>query len=311
LSLSGTPIENSLSDLWSQMQFINPDILLDYPKFKKMYQDPIQLHKDEAALDELKKLLNPFILRRTKKDVLNDLPDMEEFIHYCEMEEDQKTLIETEKSKARNSLIEMINEDKAGLKINILNALMKLRQMANHPQIVDKNSDISSCKYIEVTNTIDTLVKAKNKMLIFSSFVSHLDIYAKFCEENGISYQKLTGSDHVDKRRQAVDCFNNDEDCFVFLISIKAGGTGLNLTAASYVLILDPWWNPFIEEQAKARAHRIGQKQNVTVIKFITKDTIEEKILTLQSGKLKLATDFMEETDVVDLDDDVLSLLLN
>lgn len=310
VSLSGTPIENSLADLWSQMQFINPDILLSYGQFKKMYQDPIEKERDEKAIIELKQLLHPFILRRTKKEVLTDLPDTEEQIYYCNMEDDQRKLLEAEKSKARNTLLNA-TEDIEHSKIHVFNALMRLRQLSNHPKLVDAESEVSSCKYIEVTNTIDTLVKGENKVLIFSTFLGQLDIYKAYLESNNIGYSILTGAHNAKQRTKAVDDFQNEESCKVMLISITAGNTGLNLTAANYVILLDPWWNPFIEEQAKGRAHRIGQLRQVTFIKYITKDTIEEKILSLQERKLKLSMDFMDERAMPEFDKETLGYLLS
>jgi SNF2 family DNA or RNA helicase len=291
------------------MQFINPDILLTYPQFKKMYQDPIEKEKDEKSINELKQLLGPFILRRSKKDVLKDLPDMEEQIYYCEMEDDQRKLIDAEKSRARNTLLGA-QDPSTVTKFHVFNALMKLRQLANHPKLVDSNSNVESCKFIEVSNTIETLVKSDNKLILFSSFIGQLEIYKSYLETNEINYSMLTGDMDAKKRKKAVDDFENNGNCKVMLISIKAGGTGLNLTAANYVLLLDPWWNPFIEEQAKARAHRIGQERKVTVIKFITKESIEEKILSLQERKLKLAADFIDEKSMPDFDEDTLKFLL-
>jgi SNF2 family DNA or RNA helicase len=310
VSLSGTPIENSLADLWSQMQFINPDILHTYPKFKKMYQDPIEKFKDQDALSELKTLLNPFILRRKKSDVLNDLPDLDEVIHYCEMEEDQASLIEKEKSKARNFILGLDQSKTGELKFHVFAALIRLRQLANHPRLMDDSFTESSSKFIEVTNSISSLLKSNNKLILFSSFKGHLNIYKEFLENEGISYSMITGDTTSENRMKAVDYFNNNEDCKIILISIKAGGTGLNLTSANYVFLLDPWWNPFIEEQAKARAHRIGQTRKVTVIKFITSDSIEEKILLLQNNKLELVQDFLEETTLANIDMEMISELL-
>ncbi len=311
ISLSGTPIENSLADLWSQMQFINPDILLSYPQFKKMYQDPIEKERDEKAIVELKQLLHPFILRRTKKEVLTDLPDTEEQIYFCEMDDEQRKLVESEKSKARNTLLGGEDENAPQNKIHVFNALMRLRQLANHPKLVDENSTVESCKYIEVTNTLDTLVKGDNKVLIFSTFLGQLEIYKSYLETNKIGYSILTGAHNAKQRAKAVDDFQNESACKIILISITAGNTGLNLTAANYVILLDPWWNPFVEEQAKGRAHRIGQLRQVTFIKFITKDSIEEKILSLQERKLKLSMDFMDERSMPEFDKETLGYLLS
>ena len=310
LSLSGTPIENSLADLWSQMDFINPDILHTYAHFKKHYQDAIEKNKNEEVLAELKKLLSPYILRRTKGEVLKDLPDLEEQIFYSVLPPEQSKLIEGEKSKARNALLN-INEGEQVGKLQIFNALMRLRQLANHPKLVDVESKVESGKYEDITNTIETLAKSGNKILVFSSFKSHLALYEDFLRSNAISFVVLTGDSSSGAREKAVHQFNEEPNCLVFLISLKAGGVGLNLTSANYVLLLDPWWNPFAEKQAIARAHRIGQKQNVTVIRFIAKDTIEEKILQLQSNKLLLSDQMIDEQMIPEMSEDTLSYLLS
>ena len=294
ISLSGTPIENSLADLWSQMQFINPDILGNYGFFKKHYRDPIEKDRDEQAIEELRQLLQPFILRRTKEEVLDDLPELNEQIFYSEMSEEQKKWSEREKSKARNELLFSEEAGEGANKLRVINALMRLRQLANHPLLVDKDSDIKSGKFEDVTNTLEALVASGHKTIVFSSFVKHLEIYEDWLNERKIDYCKLTGEDSTSARKTAVDSFMNDKSKLVFLMSIKAGGVGLNLTEASYVIILDPWWNPFVERQAIARAHRIGQQNKVSVLRFISKDSIEEKILKLQETKMKLAGDFID-----------------
>jgi len=312
ISLSGTPIENSLADLWSQMQFINPDILGDYDFFKKHFQDPIQKNRDESAISELRQLVAPFILRRTKSEVLKDLPDLDEQILYSEMDEEQAKWFEREKSKARNQLLVEAQETDGNVnKIMVLNTLMRLRQLANHPLLLESDSKISSGKFADVTNTIESVVKAGHKILVFSGFVKHLEIYETYLKKEGLSYSKLTGEDSQTERKNAVEKFNEDPDCKVFLMSIKAGGVGLNLTSASYVLILDPWWNPFVERQAVARAHRLGQQNKVTVIRFIAKDSIEEKILKLQIEKLHIAEQFVDVGDIPTLDKADLTYLLD
>ena len=312
ISLSGTPIENSLADLWSQMQFINPDILGDYNFFKKHFQDPIQKDRDESAISELRQLVAPFILRRTKSEVLKDLPDLDEQIFYSEMDEEQAKWFEREKSKARNLLLVEAQDTEGSVnKIMVLNTLMRLRQLANHPLLLESDSKISSGKYADVTNTIESVVKAGHKILVFSGFVKHLEIYESYLKKEGLSYSKLTGEDSQNDRKNAVEKFSEDPECKVFLMSIKAGGVGLNLTTASYVLILDPWWNPFVERQAVARAHRMGQQNKVTVIRFIAKDSIEEKILKLQVEKLHMAEQFVDVGDIPNLDKADLTYLLN
>lgn len=309
VSLSGTPIENSLADLWSQMEFINPDILGTYPSFKKVFQDAIEKYKDEEAMTELKKMLSPFILRRTKKEVLLELPDVEEQIILSEMTEEQKKLSETEKSKARNMILSSEYDHK--MKFHVLAAILKLRQLANHPALVDGESVLSSGKYEDITNTVETLLAGDNKMLIFSSFISHLNLIEKYLIDKKINYSRLTGEENAKEKKRAEDVFQNNEMCSVMLISLKAGGVGLNLTAANYVLILDPWWNPYPEEQAIGRAHRIGQNNKVTVIRFISKDSIEEKIMRLQEKKMELVDNFMDFDAMPKFDEATILELLN
>jgi len=288
ITLSGTPIENSLDDLWSQMQFLNPDLLGTFAFFTKYFKIAIEKHKDETLISELKNLINPYILRRTKEQVAKDLPPISEQIFLSEMSVKQKAFYEQEKSNARNALLHL-SENESANKINVLNALMKLRQISNHPKLVDKTLDYDSGKFEDVVAYLETLIKSKQKVLLFSTFVQHIEIYTDWCTNNKIGFCKLTGETKTSERENEVNVFQNNPDKLLFFISLKAGGVGLNLTAASYVVLLDPWWNPFAENQAIARAHRIGQKQNVTVVRFIAKDTVEEKILLLQKKKKELA----------------------
>jgi non-specific serine/threonine protein kinase len=288
ITLSGTPIENSLNDLWSQMQFINPDLLGTFAFFTKYYKIPIEKNKDETLVSELKNLINPYILRRTKEQVAKDLPPVSEQIFLSEMSIKQKAFYEQEKSNARNSLLHL-SEDEPVNKLNVLNALTKLRQISNHPKLIDANSAYDSGKFEDVVAYLETLIKSKKKVLLFSSFVQHIDIYTEWCTKNKVGFCKLTGETATTARENEISVFQNNPDKLLFFISLKAGSVGLNLTAASYVVLLDPWWNPFAENQAIARAHRIGQIQNVTVVRFIAKDTVEEKILLLQKKKKELA----------------------
>ncbi len=298
ISLSGTPIENSLNDLWSQMQFVNPDILGDFKFFTSYFKIPIEKNQDFDKIEELKTIVNPFILRRTKEQVLDDLPELTEQIVYCEMETEQEKWYESEKSKARNELLKI---DFANNRINVLNVLMKLRQLSNHPKIVDKSSEFESGKFITVTNYIQTLLQSGQKMLIFSSFVKHLELYENWCKDNKINFCKLTGDTKISERENQIQQFQENSDMKIFFISLKSGGVGLNLTSASFVLLLDPWWNPFAEKQAIARAHRIGQLNKVNAIRFISKNTIEEKIILLQEKK-KLLSDSILELDNIPSD---------
>jgi len=293
ISLSGTPIENSLDDLWSQMQFINPNILGSYAFFAENYKFPIEKKQDENSLLELKNLIAPFILRRTKEQVLKDLPELSEQIFYCEMEPEQEKLYEEEKSKARNSLLK--TDGSAVDKISIINTLMRLRQLSNHPKMIDSKSEMDSGKYIAVTRYLETLVQSNQKTIIFSSFVSNLNFYKNWCKENKIDFCELTGETALADREYQVSRFQNQEKPLLFFISLKAGGVGLNITKASYVVFLDPWWNPFSEKQGIGRAHRIGQMNKVNVVRFIAKNTVEEKIIRLQESKKLLADSLLDE----------------
>jgi SNF2 family DNA or RNA helicase len=288
ITLSGTPIENSLDDLWSQMQFINPDLLGTFAFFKKYFKIPIEKNKDETLVSELKNLIHPYILRRTKEQVAKDLPPVSEQVFLSEMSIKQKAFYEQEKSTTRNALLHL-SENEPVNKLNVLNALMKLRQISNHPTLVDSKLDYESGKFLDVVAYLETLIKSKQKVLVFSTFVQHIEIYADWCKKNKVDFCKLTGETKTAERENQVTVFQNNPEKLLFFISLKAGGVGLNLTAASYVVLLDPWWNPFAENQAIARAHRIGQQKNVTVVRFIAKDTVEEKILLLQKKKQELA----------------------
>ena len=294
IALSGTPIENSLDDLWSQMQFINPNILGTYNFFVENFKIPIEKKKDENSLCELKNLIQPYILRRTKEQVLKDLPELTEQVYYCDMDPEQEKLYEKEKSKARNFLLK--TDGSSPDKISIINTLMKLRQLSNHPKMVDEESEIDSGKYIAVTNYLENLVKARQKAIIFSSFVTNLNFYTSWCKENNIHFCEITGETAASKREQQVNLFQEKEEPLLFFISLKAGGVGLNITKASYVLFLDPWWNPFAEKQGVGRAHRIGQLNKVNVIRFISKNTVEEKIIKLQENKKLLSDSLLEES---------------
>jgi len=298
MALSGTPIENSLDDLWSQMQFINPDILGTYNFFAENFKIPIEKKQDENSLSELKNLIQPYILRRTKEQVLKDLPELTEQIYYCDMDPEQEKLYEKEKSKARNFLLK--TDGSSPDKISIINTLMKLRQLSNHPKMADQESEIDSGKYNAVTNYLESLVKENQKTIIFSSFVTNLSFYTTWCKENKIAFCEITGETPAKKREQQVNLFQENENPLLFFISLKAGGVGLNITKASYVLFLDPWWNPFAEKQGVGRAHRIGQLNKVNVIRFISKNTVEEKIIKLQENKKLLSDSLLEESYIND-----------
>ncbi|PID92678.1 MAG: hypothetical protein CSA96_02030 [Bacteroidetes bacterium] len=295
LVLTGTPIENSLTDLWSQINFVNPGLLGSLSFFRNSFVHPIEKWQDEAREEKLKQLIRPFVLRRTKMEVAKELPALHEQVCFCDMSDAQRRLYDEEKSRARNAILENIGEvgmDQSS--IMLLQALTRLRQIANHPALLeDEEEGLDSGKFTEVLRNVENVVAEGHKVLIFSSFVRHLELFRKVFEERGLHYAWLTGSQTRRQRDEAVRDFQENERCRLFLISLKAGGTGLNLTAAGYVFILDPWWNPAAEMQALNRAHRIGQENKVFVYRFISSDTIEEKIQRLQSRKKKLADSFI------------------
>jgi SNF2 family DNA or RNA helicase len=294
LVLTGTPIENSLSDLWAQFNFLNPGLLGNLGFFQSEFQYPIERKSDENKRDRLQQLIAPFLLRRTKSQVAKELPPLTEQIIHCNLVDVQESLYEREKSKARKLVLENIN--RLGLKratMQILQSLMKLRQIANHPVLADDTYVAGSGKFEEVLRNLQVLHNEGHKALIFSSFVKHLELVADWFNEQGINYAMLTGK--TSNREKVVEEFQSNPDCPFFLVSLKAGGVGLNLTAASYVFMLDPWWNPAAERQAINRAHRIGQDKHVMVYRFISRNTLEEKILKLQEKKTELADIFVNE----------------
>lgn len=295
ISLSGTPIENSLSDLWSQMQFINPDLLGGFSFFKREFITPIEKGQDEEKKDRLRKLVKPYLLRRTKEEVAKDLPPLTTKLFYSEMASEQKKRYEKEKSAARNYLLENYDANNPQYRIIVLQSLTRLRQIVNHPSLVYADFKKESGKYTDVLEHLQVIHKGGHKALIFSSFVKYLELFKTDFETKQQAYSWLIGSQTAKQRQQNIQQFMEDPAVQSFLISIKSGGTGLNLTAADYVFILDPWWNPTIEQQAIARAHRIGQEKKVMAVKFITKDSIEEKILLLQEKKKQLAEDIIGE----------------
>lgn len=311
LILTGTPLENSTMDLWSQMNFINPGLLGTQTYFKNEFLQPIEKKGDEKKLSKLHTTIKPFILRRHKSQVATDLPEKVESIQYCNLSNDQEKEYEQVKSYYRNKILE--NIETAGLNKSqflLLQGLTKLRQIANHPKMVDPAYAGSSGKMESVLHMLSTGMTEGHKILIFSQFVKHLALLSAHLKEMNVDFAYLDGS--TKNRQGEVERFQEQEELKVFLISLKAGGLGLNLTKADYVFILDPWWNPAIEAQAVDRAHRIGQENKVFTYKFISRNTVEEKIIALQSKKKKLAADLIttEESFVKSLSkDDIASLL--
>ncbi len=311
LILTGTPLENSTMDLWSQMHFINPGLLGDAKYFKNQFQLPIEKKGDIDKTKRLNAIVKPFVLRRQKSQVAKDLPEKFENIKYSQMSETQEAYYEEVKSSFRNEIMGTIGK-KGAKKSNLLllQGLSKLRQIANHPKMVDPDYTGDSGKMEDIHYMLEEALSEGHKVLIFSQFVKHLSLVRSHLEDQNIPYAYLDGS--TQNRQGEVERFQNNPDLKVFLISLKAGGLGLNLTEADYVFLLDPWWNPAVEAQAVDRAHRIGQSRSVFTYKFITRNSVEEKILKLQRNKLKLATDLIhiEESFVKQLSNSDISELL-
>ncbi|MCB0750779.1 MAG: DEAD/DEAH box helicase, partial [Ignavibacteriae bacterium] len=292
LCLTGTPIENNLTELWAQMAFLNPGLLGSYKKFSDTFVKTIAKENDQSTIKLLQQTIYPFILRRTKDVVAQDLPEKTEAVHYCEFEKDQEKVYNFWKESIRAEILKEIDEKgikKSGFKV--LEGLLRLRQICNHPSLVDKNYNKKSAKFEEFKVMLSEVIEEGHKVLVFSQFVKMLDLMQMHLDKEGIKYELLTGS--TQKRDEHVKNFKENSDIKVFLISLKAGGFGLNLTEADYVFHYDPWWNPAVEMQATDRTHRIGQNKNVFVYKFITKNSIEEKILRLQAKKQKMVQEII------------------
>jgi SNF2 family DNA or RNA helicase len=265
--------------------------------FKREFVVPIEKNTDPEKKEKLQQFIQPFVLRRTKNQVAKDLPDKSESVIYCDMTDEQKSIYEEEKSKIRNSIMETIESSDEKPTILAIEGLNRLRQIANHPVLIDDNYLAESGKFDEITRNIENLIAEKHKVLIFSAYVKHLKLFADYLKQKHHTFSMLTGS--TQNREQVIHNFQQAEDNFVFLIQIKAGGVGLNLTAADYVFIIDPWWNPAVEEQAINRTHRIGQDKKVMVYRFISSDTVEEKIQQLKAKKSRLADSFINTEQAV------------
>lgn len=290
LVLTGTPVENSITDLWSQMNFLNPGLLGNFTFFSEKFVIPIEKNGNEMQRNRLQKIIDPFILRRTKEQVAKDLPEKYEQVYYCEMTEEQEQIYEATKAKYRNQILKSVTE--FGLnksKLQILKGLMMLRQIANHPLLVNDEYLGHSGKFDEIIRKLEIALAENHKVLIFSQFVKQLHIFKKYLDDKSVQYCYIDGTYSAKQRQAEVNKFQKEKSAGVFLISLRAGGVGLNLTEADYVFIVDPWWNPAVERQATDRSYRIGQTKNVFNYKFITRGTVEEKILTLQKRKLELA----------------------
>ncbi|WP_201985917.1 DEAD/DEAH box helicase [Hymenobacter rubidus] len=298
LILTGTPVENSTMDLWSQMSFINPGLLGTQAFFRKEFLKPIEKNQDEGRTRRLHALIKPFILRRHKAQVAKELPEKTEQLSYCPMTDEQAHAYEETKSFYRNKILRNLDEHgPASTQFLLLQGLTRLRQIANHPRLADEHYTHESGKLREVLRMIRNVVAEGHKVLVFSQFVQHLALVRAALDERQLPYAYLDGATR--DRPAEVARFQDDEALKIFLISLKAGGVGLNLTAADYVFILDPWWNPAVEAQAVDRAHRIGQQRPVFTYKFITQGTVEEKILALQRRKLALVSELIATDEAV------------
>ena len=296
LTLTGTPIENNTFDLYAQMHFVNPGLLGNSRSFKDNFSTPIDKDGDKNRAEELRRIINPFIIRRTKEHVAKELPAKTEEILYCSMEKEQQKVYEAYRNKYRDMLMGKIEAD--GLeksKIYVLAGLMKLRQICDSPELLpdEENYGSASIKVDELMRNINEKT-GNHKIVVFSQFVGMLSLIRKQLDETNISYEYLDGKSSTVKRKNSVEHFQTDDLCRVFLISLKAGGTGLNLTAADYVFIVDPWWNPAVETQAIDRCYRIGQDKKVFAYRMICKDTIEEKIINYQNKKRAVAADIIQ-----------------
>lgn len=294
LVLTGTPIENSLKDLWAQFHFLQPDLLGEEAAFARRFIAPIRQGASPME-NRLRQLIAPFILRRSKHEVAPELPPLTEEMIHCSMTDEQSALYEQEKNSLRNILLQFNGQQEHHQSLTVLNGISRLRQLACHPSMILPDFTGSSGKLEHIIDTFETLRSEGHKVLIFSSFVKHLELIATAFRERQWAYALLTGSST--NRPEEIARFTQTEEIQAFLISLKAGGVGLNLTQADYVFIIDPWWNPAAEAQAIARAHRIGQDKQVIAYRFITQNSIEEKIIQLQEDKRKLAATFITDSN--------------
>jgi len=295
LVLTGTPIENNTIELWSQFAFLNPGMLGSQRYFQTRFATPIEKKGDKETAAFLQKLVQPFLLRRTKEQVADELPPKSESIFYASMTAAQANLYNYWRDYYRAAVLQNLKTKGLGRsRFVVLEGLVKLRQIACHPQLIEPNTDRDSGKFNAMMEQLREIIAEGHKVLIFSQFVKMLTIMRKQLDAENIAYTYLDG--RTRNREAKVQQFQENEDIPLFLISLRAGGTGLNLTAADYVFHFDPWWNPAVEMQATDRTHRIGQKRHVFVYKFITQGTVEEKVLQLQTRKKKLV-DSLISTD--------------
>jgi non-specific serine/threonine protein kinase len=299
LCLSGTPLQNNTFDIYAQMNFLNPGMLGSVEFFKQEFSIPIDKFGEKEQKDHLRKLLYPFMLRRTKEQVAKDLPEKQEMVLFCEMGDEQRKIYEAFRNDYRDKILGVVdNQGIQKSQLTILQGLMKLRQICDSPSIIKDEEKFPnvSVKLEEIGREITENI-SNHKALVFSQFLGMLALIKERLTELGVDYEYFDGSSTVLERERAIQRFQNDESCRVFLISLKAGGVGLNLTAADYVYIVDPWWNPAVEQQAIDRTHRIGQTKNIFAYRMICTDTVEDKILKLQDRKRSLARELITDDE--------------
>jgi len=296
LALTGTPLENHLGELWSLFRAISPGMLGSWERFKERFAGPIEKRRDADRRHALSRLVRPFILRRTKSEVLDELPERTEMLRHAELPPSERKRYDQARLTALARLADVGNDDGRDRRFEVLAALTQLRQLACHPALVDKSYKRSSAKLDLFLEIVEELREGNHRALVFSQFTQHLALIRKALDKAGVSYLYLDGKTTPKQRTERIDAFQRGEG-ELFLISLKAGGTGLNLTAADYVIHMDPWWNPAVEDQATDRAHRIGQTRPVTVYRLVTKDSIEEQILALHEKKRDLVSGVLEGTD--------------
>ncbi|MGW8161321.1 MAG: DEAD/DEAH box helicase, partial [Desulfobulbales bacterium] len=315
LLATGTPIENHLGELWNLFNFMIPGLLGSLESFNQRFAIPIERYGDQAARRRLRRFIRPFILRRTKAQVLEELPPRTEITLQVEMDPEELAFYEVIRRQALANLA--VDDTLPGSRhrqgkttgipggekngrvytARVLAEIMKLRRACCNPKLVVPETDIPSAKLFLFGKVVGELLENRHKALVFSQFVGHLQIIRSFLDQKGVAYRYLDGTTPMKQRQNEVDAFQGGRGD-LFLISLKAGGLGLNLTAADYVIHMDPWWNPAVEDQASDRAHRIGQVHPVTIYRLITKHTIEEKIVKLHKDKRDLANSLLAETAI-------------
>jgi SNF2 family DNA or RNA helicase len=294
LATTGTPIENHLGELWSLFHFLMPDLLGEQHEFVERFRSPIENAKDQGRRKQLQALIRPFVLRRVKSQVLSELPPRTELVRQVQLSEAERELYEAIRQRGLESL-RVSAKDGNQQRIRVLAELMRLRRACCHPRLVIEDSELGSSKLSAFLELVTELRDAGHRALVFSQFVDHLSLVREALDDQGVPYLYLDGSTPLGERARRVEAFQRGEG-ELFLISLRAGGTGLNLTAADYVIHLDPWWNPAVEDQASDRAHRIGQERPVTIYRLVTQGTIEERLVVMHAEKRTLVADILEGT---------------